>query len=255
MIADPPLNNTKRLKVLRSFNVLDSEPEQIYDDLTRMAADICETPICMVSLVEEDRQWFKSEVGLGICETSIEQSICAHVVAKDSFIEIEDTHLDPRTSDNSLCKGDEPIRFYAGAIVRTLDGWPLGTLCVLDYVPRKLDEFQHRSLITLAKYVGRHLELTRMLVNQSKNTKSRELMEPELRTLIEQKYQKLTPREKEILNLMVKGPEKSASKAIARKLEISHRTVEHHRANILEKMQADSIAVLVAIGLRSGVFP
>ena len=131
-----------RLAALRELNILDTETEKVYDDISTLTADLCETPICLISLVEEDRQWFKSEVGLGICETPIEQSICAHAIAQNDYLEISDTHLDSRTQSNSLCQGDKPIRFYAGAILRTLEGWPLGTLCVLDYQPRQMSDIQ-----------------------------------------------------------------------------------------------------------------
>ena len=87
-------NQKKRIEVLNDLGVLDSGPERVYDDLTKLTADICEVPICLISLVEENLQWFKSEVGLGICETEIEQSICAHAIAQDDYLEIPDTHLD-----------------------------------------------------------------------------------------------------------------------------------------------------------------
>ena len=122
--------NMLRLSTLHGLDVLDSGTEAFYDDITQLTADICDTPICLISLVEDDRQWFKSEVGLGICETKLEQSICAHAVQQDSYLEVSDTHLDSRTIDNTLCQGSDPIRFYAGAILRSLEGWPLGTLCV-----------------------------------------------------------------------------------------------------------------------------
>ena len=160
-------NHKKRIEVLNDLGVLDSGPERVYDDLTKLTADICEVPICLISLVEENRQWFKSEVGLGICETKIEQSICAHAIAQDDYLEIPDTHLDDRTIVNTLCQGDKPIRYYAGALLRTVDGWPLGTLCVLDYRPRRLNELQKRALKVHANSVTRQLELTRVLLQNA----------------------------------------------------------------------------------------
>jgi len=259
MLAKPHTENVHRLEVLRGFNVLDTAPEKTYDDLTALTADLCETPVCLVSLVEEDRQWFKSAVGLGICETSIEQSVCSHAVEQDSYLEIEDTRLDVRTADNPLCLGEKPFLFYAGALLRTLDGLPLGTLCVLDYKPRILTDLQRRVLRVNAKSVSHQLELTRALVNnvkkgatvleidsgnQAKNKIHKEALE---------RFESLTPREKEIVHVIAGRSGSLSSKEIARELDISHRTVDHHRANIMKKMKVDSIAELIAVLLKAGI--
>jgi len=194
-------------------------------------SELCEAPICMISLVEEDRQWFKSEVGLGIRETPIEHSVCAHAVAQNSYLEISDTQSDPRTKDNSLCHGDRAFRFYAGAILKTLEGWPLGTLCVLDFKPRELSDLQRRVLAVHAKSVTRQLELTKALIQKVGQTDN----EPEPSSITEEEK---NLREKEI----------------ARKLGISHRTVHHHRANFMTKMGVDSVAELIAMSFKANLF-
>ena len=259
MLAKPHAHNPTRLQVLQSFDVLDTGPENTYDDITNLTAELCDAPVCLVSLVDKERQWFKSKVGLGICETTIEQSVCSHAVAQDSYLEIPDTFEDRRTVDNPLCMGDKPFRFYAGAVLRTLDGWPLGTLCVLDYQPRSLNPLQKRVLKVHAKSVIQHLELTRTLIEQRRKIDAGlearpALMEnPELVADVKSRFDSLTPREKEIANLISGGTGNLSSKGIARMLDISPRTVDHHRASIFRKMQVDSVAELIALCLKTGV--
>jgi len=256
----PSPGNPLRLAALRELNILDTETEKVYDDISKLTADLCETPICLVSLVEEDRQWFKSEVGLGIYETPIEQSICAHAITQNDYLEISDTHLDSRTQNNSLCQGDKPIRFYAGAILRTLEGWPLGTLCVLDYKPRQMTDIQRRILDVHAKSVTRQLELTRALIQkigthaESESAQSLSEDERRLREATRRRFDKLTPREKEVLALIAGHSSSLNSKQIARELNISFRTVHHHRASIMLKMKVDSVAELIAVSLKARIF-
>jgi len=259
MLARPHPENVQRLQVLRSFDVLDTPPENTYDDLAKLTAELCDTPVCLVSLVEEDRQWFKSKVGLRISETPIEQSICSHAVSADQYLEIEDTRLDERTVDNPLCLGDKPFRFYAGAILHTLDGWPLGTLCVLDYKPRKLDTLQRRVLNVHAKAVACQLELTRTLINKGKSLEAgpgivfSSESQKRLYEKTKSRFEALTPREKEIVSLIAGRSGSLSSKEIARELGISHRTVDHHRASIMTKMQVDSVAELIAVIFKAGL--
>ena len=253
MLAKQHPRNVERLDVLRSFVVLDSSPEKIYDDLTQLTAELCDVPVCLISLVEEDRQWFKSEIGLGICETHIEQSICAHAVLQDDYLEIEDTQLDQRTKDNSLCMGDKPFRFYAGAIIRSLDDWPLGTLCVLDYKPRRLTKIQQQVLKVHATSVAQQLELTRALVTRVKLIQNKDDIKAGMNVKTREQFASLTPREAEIVQLLASGSGSLSSKEIARKLGISHRTVDHHRASIMTKMNVDSLAALIAVIFRSDI--
>lgn len=258
MLPNPPFKNKYRLDVLRNLAVLDSGSEKVYDDITQLTAELCEAPVCMVSLVEEDRQWFKSEVGLGICETTIEQSVCAHAIAQNEYLEIQDTQRDVRTVGNALCQGDKAFRFYAGAILRTVEGWPLGTLCVLDFKPRKLTKLQQRILRVHATSVTRQLEFTRSLLEIVSLTQdTSKPCSSFSQTVIEKThelFQTLTPREKEIMRLIAGRSGNLSSKQIGQELNISHRTVDHHRASILLKMNAGSVAELIAVSLTANLF-
>ncbi|AWM88069.1 EAL domain-containing protein [Microvirga sp. 17 mud 1-3] len=154
----------ERLAALRSYDILDSEQEAALDGLTRIAANVCNAPIALISLIDEKRQWFKSEIGLGIRETLRELSICIHALHRSGLLIIPDTLEDPRVADNPFVRGDPHIRFYAGARLETKDGCPLGTICVLDRAPRPegLTEEQSDTLLTLARAVMSHLELRRL---------------------------------------------------------------------------------------------
>ena len=252
--------NALRLAALHGLDVLDSGTEKVYDDITQLTADICEAPVCLISLVDEDRQWFKSETGLGSFETVIEQSICSHAVNQNDYLEIYDTHLDPRTVNNPLCQGDRPFRFYAGAILRTVEGIALGTLCILDYEPRELTELQRRVLHVHAKSVMTHLEFTDVLLKRVKSPgwafeqiiKFDE--EIDLFGDVRARYETLTSREKEVLNLIAGHTPSLSSKEIARKLGISFRTVHHHRANVMTKMELGSVAELIAVCFKAGIY-
>jgi signal transduction histidine kinase len=157
-------NETERLQALRSYGILDTAVEPSFDDITKIASYVCQTPISIISLVDEGRQWFKSEVGLGIRQTPLEQSICAHALLEHSFLEIEDTTKDPRFDCNPLVTGDPHVRFYAGALLRTPDGLPLGTVCVLDDKPRVLSAEQRDVLAALARQVMSQMEFRRALL-------------------------------------------------------------------------------------------
>lgn len=161
MKAPLPNNESKRLKVLWQYDVLDTVPEEVFDDLTDLAAHICEAPIALISLVDENRQWFKSRVGLTVKETSRDISFCAHAILQDGLFLISDATKDPRFKDNPIVIGPPRIRFYAGVPVKSPDGYALGTLCVLDKKPKRLRTEQKRALQVLARHVGTQLELRR----------------------------------------------------------------------------------------------
>ena len=152
-----------RLRALRSYEVLDTDREQDFDDIVKLAAEICGTAISVVNLIDAERQWFKAETGLGVRETPIETSICSHVILESDFVEIPDTLEDARMRDNPLCLGEPGLRFYAGALLRTEDGLPLGTLCVLDYRPKELSALQRDTLRVLARQVMVQLEIRKAL--------------------------------------------------------------------------------------------
>jgi anti-sigma regulatory factor (Ser/Thr protein kinase) len=156
-------NEAERLKALRQYRILDTDPEQAFDDLTLIASQVCGTPIALISLVDEDRQWFKSRVGIQARETSRSVSFCAHAIRQQGIFTVTDAMNDPRFRDNPFVHGDPHIRFYAGAPITTPDGYPLGTLCVIDHVPRKLTDDQNRALQALERQVTAQLELRRNL--------------------------------------------------------------------------------------------
>lgn len=156
-----PKNEARRLEVLWQYDVLDTVPEAVFDDLTDLAAHICEAPIALISLVDEDRQWFKSRIGLSLRETSRDISFCAHAILAEDLLVVPNATKDPRFRGNPLVTGPERIRFYAGAPLITPDGYALGTLCVLDKKPRALRPEQRQALQVLAHHVVSQLELRR----------------------------------------------------------------------------------------------
>jgi serine/threonine-protein kinase len=161
--ARPHPDEPARLQDLRAHAVLDSEPEADFDELTRLAAALCGTPMALVSLIDEQRQWFKSKVGLALDETPREQAFCAHAILEDGVFEVPDAGRDARFADNPLVTGDPRICFYAGASLVSAAGLPLGTLCVLDRVPRTLSDAQREQLRALAGRVVERLEARRRL--------------------------------------------------------------------------------------------
>lgn len=143
-----------RLSTLRGCALLDTEPEAGYDDAVRLAALLCDTPIALVSLVDECRQWFKAKVGVDLPETPRKISFCAHAVVEESTVVVEDARTDARFSDNELVTGDFGLVHYAGAVVRAPNGMPLGTVCVADFRPRQLTPSQIGGLEAIARQVG-----------------------------------------------------------------------------------------------------
>jgi two-component system cell cycle sensor histidine kinase/response regulator CckA len=151
----------RRLDALRRYDVLDTPPDPALDDLATLAAHICDAPISLISLVDEQRQWFKSHVGWDVAETHREVSFCAHALNHHDLLIIPDTTADERFAANPLVTSTPRIRFYAGATLRTPDGEPLGTLCVMDRVPRQLTDLQLQTLRVLSRQVMAQLELNR----------------------------------------------------------------------------------------------
>lgn len=150
-----------RLHALDSYRIMDTEPDPTFDDLTELASHICGTPISTVTLVDGDRQWFKSKVGLENDETSRDVSFCAHAIERPELFVVNDALEDDRFAENPLVTSDPNIRFYAGAPLVTPDGHALGTLCVIDRVPRDLTDEQRVALDALSRAVMAHLELHR----------------------------------------------------------------------------------------------
>src|SRR5215471_13352789 len=157
-------NEKARLQALRRYKILDTDPENAFDDLTILASHICQTPVALISLIDSDRQWFKSKHGISVSETPREVSFCAVAIQQTDLFVVPDASKDPRFSSNPFVVSDPKIRFYAGAPFTSSDGHPLGTLCVVDVVPRALTPNQEAALLSLSRQVQAQFELRRNLI-------------------------------------------------------------------------------------------
>ena len=161
--APLPRDEEARLHALRQYEVLDTAPEHDFDDLTRLASHSCGTPIALIGLIDRERQWFKSKVGLPLKETSRDMAFCAHTILQSDLLVVRDTLADDRFATNPLVTADPHIRFYAGMPLVTQEGYALGTLCVMDQVARELSVEQKQALKSLSLQVVKQLELRRQL--------------------------------------------------------------------------------------------
>ena len=159
-------SDDRRLAALARYRIMDTARESGFDDLAALAAEMCATPIAVVNLIAADRQWFKAEVGLGVDSTPLETSFCGMALLREDFLLVPDATRDPRFACNPLVTADPGLRFYAGALLKSPDGFPIGTLCVLDYEPRSLGEQQQRGLRTLARQAMAQLELRLALIER-----------------------------------------------------------------------------------------
>lgn len=181
MAAPTPHNESARLAALHRYGVLDTLAEAAFDDLVRLAAQICGTPIALVSLVDANRQWFKSRLGLEALETPRDISFCAHGILQEDVFIVPDATTDDRFAESPLVTGDPLIRFYAGAPLVTPDGYALGMLCVKDYVPRELTEEQVEALRILGRQVMAQLELREQMAQLATTLAEYQRVETELR--------------------------------------------------------------------------
>ncbi len=177
MEARKPDQEAARLEALRQYQILDTPSEQAYDDFTRLASFICEVPIALISLVDAERQWFKSKVGVDVSETARNISFCGHTILSNKTLVVNDALCDQRFVNNPLVTSDPSIRFYAGAPLISPEGHALGSLCVIDRQPRSLSEAQKISLEALARQVVAQLELRRVSASLAKSLDQIKLME------------------------------------------------------------------------------
>ena len=159
--APLPPTEAIRLAALQRYRLLDTGTERAYDDAVLLASALCATPIALVSLVDEQRQWFKARIGLDATETPREQAFCAHAILGTEPLVVEDATRDARFVDNPLVHGDPHVRFYAGAPLLDRDGHALGTLCIIDRTPRQMTGAQRQALEALARQVAAQMELRR----------------------------------------------------------------------------------------------
>jgi len=172
----PTRNEAARVEALHKYAILDTEPEQAFDDLVLLASFICKTPIALISLVDEDRQWFKSKVGISISETPREIAFCATAIQQPDLFVVPDTLNDDRFRNNPLVVSEPNVRFYAGAPLIDEEGHALGTICVIDRIPREFGPEQQAALKALSRLVLAQLEFRRnlMLLKEALNDRTKE---------------------------------------------------------------------------------
>lgn len=157
-----PADEQQRLEDLRKLNILDTLSEEAYDRITKLAVEFFDMPIALITLVDEERQWFKSKVGLELESTSRDVAFCAHTIMEDKPLIVNDAKKDARFKDNPLVLEDPQIRFYAGSPIKSEDDHLLGSVCVIDHVPRDINDNEVRMLETLSEQVSTLLKIRRI---------------------------------------------------------------------------------------------
>ncbi|SHF18790.1 Two-component sensor histidine kinase, contains HisKA and HATPase domains [Kaistia soli DSM 19436] len=164
MEAGKHSEEARRIAALHRYDILDTPTEREFDEVVRVVSAICNAPISVINLIDEHRQWFKAEVGLGVRETPLPASICAHAILQDDFMLVPDTLDDIRFAGNPLVLGSPHLRFYAGALLKTPEGLPIGTICVLDTKPRGLDANQQALLRLMASQIMKLIESRQLVI-------------------------------------------------------------------------------------------
>ncbi len=185
MSANPPDLGEKRVAALNEYEIMDTPPEEVFDDISRLTSFICDTPIACVTLLDMNRQWFKSRIGLTDSETPIEHAFCAHAIRQEQVFLVPDATLDERFAQNPFVTSTPNIRFYAGAPLITADGVGVGTLCAIDRIPRNLTQAQQEALTALARQVMVAMELRRTVRALDKALKEKEAALHEVKQLRE----------------------------------------------------------------------
>ncbi len=228
-----PEGENDRIKKLLSYKVLDTDAETAYNDLIAIAAQICDTPISLVSMVDRDRQWFKAKVGIEANETPRDLAFCAHAILRPEVMVVPDARLDPRFSTNPLVVGEPFIRFYAGAPLITPDGYALGTLCVVDSEPKTLTSIQVEALEALARLVVGQLEMRLTLQQLTKEVDEKEAAQ----SALEQANASLEARVEERTQVI-----QQKSEALKEALE----ELQHTQSHLVHSEKIASLGQLVA---------
>jgi len=222
LIADEPANEKERLRHLKELNILDSIEEQAYDDLTLLAAQICDVPIALITLLDEKRQWFKSHHGIDARETSRDISFCSHAILDDELFVVEDTDQDSRFKDNPLVNSGPEVKFYAGAPLLLKEGIRIGTICVVDIKKNHLSVEQKKALKALARQVVSLLQLRL----QVKELKKIDHAKDEFLSMVSHELRTPLTSLKGSLNIM-SHLKQTSQEEIEPLLDIAERNTEH----------------------------
>ncbi len=176
-------DEAKRLQALRRLDLIDTPPEPEYDELVQLAAAICEVPISLLSLIDEKREWYKANIGMNIPELPQELTFCRYTILQDDLLLVEDTLRDSRFAKHPAVTSRPSVRFYAGISIKTSDGYPVGTLCIADFAPRRLAETQFKTLKVLARHANALLELREQRLSMQRTLSQLEQANSSLREL------------------------------------------------------------------------
>ncbi|RYZ75991.1 MAG: GAF domain-containing protein, partial [Proteobacteria bacterium] len=161
-----PENESKRIEALLTYQILDTLPEQVFNDLTLIASQICKTPVALFGLIDQNRQWFKSKIGIDLTEVPRDLAFCAHTIAGSNSLVVPDLSNDPRFADHPFVTGAPHARYYAGAPIVTKEGLSVGAICVVDTVPHEIDRDQIQALEAIARQILSHLETRNLLIRE-----------------------------------------------------------------------------------------